>query len=123
MFLDILIQITLPVFLLIGAGILADRAFKIDLPTLTRLCFNVLLPALVFIKTLDAGLSPAIFGAVTLVQGVLGATKASVRRSMNLPGVGHGLAHLGMSPGFTRSLPCRLPSGYSPYRWPSFPFM
>jgi predicted permease len=70
MFFSILLNITLPVFLLIGAGIFADRAFKLDLPTLTRLCFNILLPALVFIKTLDAGLTPEVFGGVTAVNVV-----------------------------------------------------
>lgn len=64
MFFDILYNITLPVFLLIGAGVIADRAYKPDVTTLTRLAFNLLLPALVFIKTLDAGISPGIFGSV-----------------------------------------------------------
>ena len=68
MLLDIFVNITLPVFLLIGAGMLADRAFKLDLSTLSRLSFNVLLPALVFIKTLDANLSPAVFGGLALVN-------------------------------------------------------
>jgi len=68
MFLSIFINITLPVFILIGTGILAERTLKIDLPTLNRLSFNVLLPALVFIKTLDANLSPAVFGGVAAIN-------------------------------------------------------
>jgi predicted permease len=68
MLLTIFLNITLPVFLLIAVGILTDRTLKIDLSTLTRLSFNVLLPALVFIKTLDANLSPAVFGGVAAVN-------------------------------------------------------
>ncbi len=68
MLIDILYNITLPVFLIIGVGILADRTLSIDLPTLTRVNYNVFLPALVFLKTLDARLSPAIFGQVTLIN-------------------------------------------------------
>lgn len=68
MFLDILLKITLPVFILIGVGVLIDRTLEVNLPTLIKLSFNVFLPALVFIKTLDAGLSPAIFGNVTLIN-------------------------------------------------------
>jgi malate permease and related proteins len=68
MFLTILIKITLPVFILIGAGVILDRTMKLDVLTLTRLSFNVFLPALVFIKTYDAGLSPEIFGIVTVIN-------------------------------------------------------
>jgi malate permease and related proteins len=68
MLIEILYKITLPVFILIGIGILADRTLQINLPTLTRLNYTVFLPALVFIKTLDAGLTPAIFGSVTLIN-------------------------------------------------------
>lgn len=68
MVLTIFINITLPVILLIATGMLADKWFKIDLPTLTRLSFNVFLPALVFIKTLDAKLPPAVFGGVAIVN-------------------------------------------------------
>lgn len=68
MFLDILLKITLPVFILIGIGVLADRSLQINLPTLIKLSFNVFLPALVFIKTLDAGLTPAMFSSVTIIN-------------------------------------------------------
>lgn len=68
MLLKIFTDITLPVFILIGLGIFIDRTLHVDLSTLTRLNFNVFLPALVFIKTLDSGLSAARFGSVTLIN-------------------------------------------------------
>lgn len=70
MLLDILLKVTLPVFVLIGIGGLVEHTLKIDMPTLTRLNFNVFLPALVFIKTLDAGISPAMFGSITIINMV-----------------------------------------------------
>ena len=68
MFFTILINITLPVFILIGTGILLDRTMKMDVPTLIRLSFNLFLPALVFIKTYDARLSAATFGSVAILN-------------------------------------------------------
>ncbi len=66
MLLHILVNITLPVFLLIGAGILAERAYKVDVDSLVKLNFNVFLPALVFLKALDASLPPELFGGVAV---------------------------------------------------------
>ena len=63
---DILITIILPIFVIIGVGYAADRALKIDLQTLSKLNFYITLPALILIKTLDAGLSPALYGTVVL---------------------------------------------------------
>lgn len=68
MFLTIFVNITLPVFILIGAGIILERTLKMDVTTLTRLSFNLFLPALVFIKTFDAGLSTQTFGSVTVIN-------------------------------------------------------
>jgi malate permease and related proteins len=68
MFFNILLNITIPIFLLMGLGVLIERTLKIDLPTLVKLNFNVFLPALVFIKTLDAGLSPATFLGVSAIN-------------------------------------------------------
>jgi predicted permease len=64
--LTIIVNIILPIFILIGVGVLVDRFFHLDLPTLSKLNFYVFVPALIFIKTLDAKLSPALFGTVAL---------------------------------------------------------
>lgn len=66
MILDIIVNIILPIFLLIGAGFAVDRAFKLDMQTLSKLNFYVTVPALVLIKTLEAKLDPALLGAVAL---------------------------------------------------------
>lgn len=49
-------QSVLPIFLLIGVGVLLDRAFRLDLSTLSRLNFYVFVPALVFVSLLEAEL-------------------------------------------------------------------
>jgi predicted permease len=66
----IIVNILFPIFLLVGIGVLADRFFKLDLPTLSKLNFYVFVPALIFVKTLDAKLSPALFGTVALFTAV-----------------------------------------------------
>lgn len=66
MALTIIVNIILPIFILIGVGVLMDRFFTLDLPTLSKLNFYVFVPALILIKTLDAKLSPALFGTVAL---------------------------------------------------------
>lgn len=70
MILDILVNIILPVFLLIAAGYAVDRAFRLDMQTLSRLNFYVTVPALVLIRTLEAKLDPALLGAVALFTAV-----------------------------------------------------
>lgn len=70
MILDILVNIILPIFLLIAAGYAVDRAFRLDMQTLSRLNFHVTVPALVLIKTLEAKLDPALLGAVALFTAV-----------------------------------------------------
>ncbi|MCL5996904.1 MAG: AEC family transporter, partial [Chloroflexi bacterium] len=57
-------NIILPIFVLVGVGIVMDRTFHLDLATLSKLNFYVFVPALIFIKTLDAQLSPALFASV-----------------------------------------------------------
>ena len=66
MALTLFINFILPIFILIGVGMVMDRSFQLDLPTLSKLNFYVFVPALIFIKTLDANLSPALFGTVAL---------------------------------------------------------
>ncbi|MHA1729840.1 MAG: AEC family transporter [Promethearchaeota archaeon] len=43
---------------MIGAGVVLDRLFDLDLPTLSKLNFYVLVPALVFINTVNTELPP-----------------------------------------------------------------
>jgi hypothetical protein len=47
-----LVDVILPVFLLIGAGVAVDRWLNPDLPTLARLNFYVFAPAILFVKVL-----------------------------------------------------------------------
>jgi predicted permease len=53
---EILFSIIMPIFLLMGVGFIIDRTFRVDLPTLSKLNFNVFVPALAFIKILDTEL-------------------------------------------------------------------
>lgn len=55
--LHILLNITLPIFVLVGIGVVADRAFNFDLKTLTRLIFYVFSPAIVFDTIVQSSLS------------------------------------------------------------------
>lgn len=48
LFLSILINSILPIFIMIGAGFIMDRAFSLDLRTLGKLNFYLLLPAFIF---------------------------------------------------------------------------
>lgn len=50
---EIFVDIILPIFFIIGCGVLLDRKFKVDLPTMSKLNFYVFVPALVFIKIMD----------------------------------------------------------------------
>jgi predicted permease len=70
MALTIFVNIILPIFVLIGVGIVMDRFFNLDQATLSKLNFYVFVPALIFIKTLDAKLSPALFGTVALFSAI-----------------------------------------------------
>jgi predicted permease len=64
MILYILFNIILPIFILLGVGMLADRVFKPDLPTLSKLNFYVFVPALAFVRLLDSELSGDLIGLV-----------------------------------------------------------
>jgi len=66
MMLDILQQVILPIFLLIGLGALIERIFALDQPTLSKLNFYVFVPALSFVILLNAELSAAQMGTVGL---------------------------------------------------------
>lgn len=66
MIFQILLRVTLPIFLIIGLGVLLDRKFRLDLPTMSKLNFYVFVPALTFIKLLEAKVSTAQMSTVGL---------------------------------------------------------
>jgi malate permease and related proteins len=73
-FLHIIANIILPIFVIIAIGFAMDRRFRLDLDTLSKLNFWVFVPALLFVKLLDAKISAADMfsvGIFTLVQIVL----------------------------------------------------
>lgn len=74
LFLNILTTIILPVFILIGIGVLMDRLFPIDVQTLSKFNFYLFLPAILFVALLESELSFTLFGTVagfTLTQLIL----------------------------------------------------
>jgi predicted permease len=52
----IFLQIVLPVFILLSVGFALDRAFPLDIQTLTRVSFYVITPALVFLNIVESDL-------------------------------------------------------------------
>ena len=74
LFFEVFITIIFPVFVLIGFGVLMDRFFAIDVQTLSKFNFYLLLPALLFVAILKSDLDPAMFGTVvgfTMVHHVV----------------------------------------------------
>ena len=63
-FLEVFFTIVFPVFVLIGFGVLMDRLFTIDVQTLSKFNFYLLLPALLFVAILRSDLDPTMFGAI-----------------------------------------------------------
>lgn len=57
MLFSVFFSVILPIFILIGVGALVDRMFHLDIPTLSKLNFYAFVPALTFIKILDADIS------------------------------------------------------------------
>ena len=51
---SILTTIVLPIFVLIGIGVALDRKFRLDLPTLSKIYFNVFTPALLFVNVYES---------------------------------------------------------------------
>ncbi len=78
---NILLTIVLPLFLLIGIGVLLDRTFHLDVITLNRLNFYVFAPALVFSTAYASDLAGAEIGGIalfTLVHHIVMAVLALV---------------------------------------------
>lgn len=63
-FFHILFTVILPIFILILVGVAFDRAFKPNMDTLSKLNFYVFVPAIVFIKIIDAEIALAEMGIV-----------------------------------------------------------
>ena len=66
MIIDILLEVVLPIFVLIGFGILLERAFKLDLYTLAKINFYYITPAAVFVSMYESEMSPRLLGTVAL---------------------------------------------------------
>ena len=66
--LDILFNITLPIFVLVGVGVIFDKAFDVDLRTLTRLLFYVFSPAIVFSTLVESSLSLSELASIGLYE-------------------------------------------------------
>ncbi len=72
--LTIFLEISLPIFLLIGTGWVADRALKFDLSTLSRILFYLLSPIILLDVTMNTTLNAADLSTaftVVLVQYIL----------------------------------------------------
>lgn len=54
---QILLSVIAPIFFLIGVGVVMDRCFRLDLDTLAKLNFYVFVPALLFVKIIEADIS------------------------------------------------------------------
>jgi predicted permease len=70
MFVQIIVTVVFPIFALIGVGALLNRACRLDLTTLTSLNFYVFVPALVFVKMLDADLAAGPLVTIGLFSAV-----------------------------------------------------
>ncbi|MNP06107.1 Membrane transport protein [compost metagenome] len=66
MIIDIVMDVVLPIFVLIGLGALMHRAFQMDLYTLAKINFYYITPAVVFMGMYKSEMSPALLGSVTL---------------------------------------------------------
>lgn len=63
---DILLEVVLPIFVLIGFGIIMQYAFKLDLYTLAKINFYYITPAAVFMSMYESKMSPQLLGMVAL---------------------------------------------------------
>lgn len=62
---DIVLDVVLPIFVLIGLGALMQRAFKLDLYTLAKINFYFVTPAVVFVSMYKSEMSAELLGSVT----------------------------------------------------------
>ena len=69
LFANIFVNNILPAFLVIGAGVLLDRKFRVDKKSLSRTALYVLTPCLVFSLTLESTVDSSTFGLMILFAG------------------------------------------------------
>ncbi len=62
---EIVLDVVLPIFILIGLGALMQRAFKLDLYTLAKINFYFVTPAVVFVSMYESEMSADLLGSVT----------------------------------------------------------
>lgn len=62
---EIVLDVVLPIFILIGLGALMQRAFKLDLYTLAKINFYFVTPAVVFVSMYESEMSAELLGSVT----------------------------------------------------------
>lgn len=62
---DIILEVVLPIFVLIGLGCLMQRAFRLDLYTLSKINFYFITPAVVFLSMYQSQMSAKLLGSVT----------------------------------------------------------
>jgi predicted permease len=71
-FINIVINIVLPIFLLIAAGFIGQKKLKMDLRTLTKLNIYIFVPAVLFIKIYETEVTfeffSKVFACVILIQ-------------------------------------------------------
>lgn len=63
---DILLEVVLPVFVLIAVGSLMQRAFNLDLYTLSKINFYFITPAAVFMSMYLSEMSGKLLGTIVL---------------------------------------------------------
>jgi len=84
LFLEILWTVLLPIFLMIGAGAVLARCFRLDADTMGKLNLYVFTPALVFVKFTESGLAASDLGTIALfwtsLVGILLAVSAAASR-------------------------------------------
>ncbi len=66
--LSIFTENILPVFVAVGLGYLLDRKFDLDAKTISRICFYVLSPCLIFTSLTQSSVSGEEFGRIALFQ-------------------------------------------------------
>lgn len=74
---EIFTNIALPIFILIGIGFIADKAFKFDIPTLSRFIFNIMTPAVIFLAMMRSDLQASEI-VTTFVYALLHAAAMAV---------------------------------------------
>ncbi|MBO2944027.1 AEC family transporter [Paenibacillus sp. F411] len=70
MIIGILLEVVLPIFILIGAGVLMQRAFQLDLYTLAKINFYYITPAVVFMSMYESEMSAELFGTIVLYYSI-----------------------------------------------------